>query len=248
VYAQLLQVEEVPSRYDLSSLRLCLSAGESLPPEIFRRWQARFGLEICDVIGSTEALYIFIGNSPGHARPGSTGTILPGFEAKIVDEQGQEVATDTVGTLLVRGDSTAPFYWNKHRKSQQTMLGDWLHTGDKFRCDAEGYYWYEGRADDMLKVGGNWVSPIEVENVLMEHEAVLETAVVGAEDNYALIKPKAYVVVRPGYTPSPHLGQTLQDFVKTKIAYYKYPRWIEFIDELPKTATGKIQRFKLRQQ
>lgn len=247
LYAQLLQVEDAPWRYDLSSLRLCLSAGESLPPEIARRWQARFGLEICDVIGSTEALYVFIGNRPGRVRIGSTGTIMPGFEAKIVDEQGQEVATDTVGTLLVRGDSTAPFYWNKHRKSQQTMLGDWLNTGDKLRCDAEGYYWYAGRTDDMLKVGGIWVSPVEVENVLMEHEAVLETAVVGAEDSDALIKPKAYVVVRQGYTASPQLALALQDFVKNKMAYYKYPRWIEFADELPKTATGKIQRFKLRE-
>jgi benzoate-CoA ligase family protein len=248
LYAQLLQVQDAPSRYDLSSLRLCLSAGESLPPEIFRRWQARFGLEICDVIGSTEALYVFIGNRPGRIRIGSTGTVIPGFEAKIVDEQGQEAQTDTVGTLLVRGDSTAPFYWNKHRKSQQTMLGDWLHTGDKFRCDAEGYYWYAGRADDMLKVGGMWVSPVEVENVLMEHEAVLETAVVGAEDSDALIKPKAYVVVRQGYAASPQLALALQDFVRNKVAHYKYPRWIEFADELPKTATGKIQRFKLREQ
>ena len=154
---------------------------------------------------------------------------------------------DEVGTLLVKGDSTAPFYWNKHRKSQQTMLGEWLNTGDKFRCDAEGFYWYAGRSDDMLKVGGIWVSPIEVENTLLEHEAVLEAAVVGAEDSDALIKPKAYVVLRQGYTASVQLTTELQDFVKTKIAPYKYPRWIEFIAELPKTATGKIQRFKLRE-
>jgi len=151
-----------------------------------------------------------------------------------------------VGTLLVKGDSTSPFYWNKHRKSQQTMLGEWLNTGDKFRRDAESFYWYAGRSDDMLKVGGIWVSPIEVENTLLEHEAVLEAAVVGAEDNDALIKPKAYVVLRQGYTASVQLITELQDFVKTKIAPYKYPRWIEFIVALPKTATGKIQRFKLR--
>jgi benzoate-CoA ligase len=246
LYAQMLQVEDAPSRYDLSSLRLCISAGESLPPGIFRRWHDRFGLEICDMIGSTEALYVFIGNRPGRVRVGSTGEVLPGFEAKIVDDDGQEAGVDKVGTLLVKGDSTAPFYWNKHRKSQQTMLGEWLNTGDKFRCDAEGFYWYAGRSDDMLKVGGIWVSPVEVENTLLEHEAVLEAAVVGAEDNDALIKPKAYVVLRQGYTASVQLTVELQDFVKTKIAYYKYPRWIEFIAELPKTATGKIQRFKLR--
>ncbi len=243
----MLQVEDAPSRYDLSSLRLCVSAGESLPPGIFRRWHDRFGLEICDMIGSTEALHVFIGNRPGRVRVGSTGEILPGFEAKIVDDDGQEAGVDKVGTLLVKGDSTAPFYWNKHRKSQQTMLGEWLNTGDKFRRDAEGFYWYAGRSDDMLKVGGIWVSPIEIENTLLEHEAVLEAAVVGAEDNDALIKPKAYVVLRQGYTASAQLTTELQDFVKMKIAYYKYPRWIEFMAELPKTATGKIQRFKLRE-
>jgi benzoate-CoA ligase len=247
LYTQMLQIEDAPSRYDLSSLRLCVSAGESLPPEIFRRWQARFGLEICDMIGSTEALYVFIGNRPGRVRVGSTGELLPGFEARIVDDNSHEVGVDEVGTLLVKGESTAPFYWNKHHKSQQTMLGAWLNTGDKFHRDAEGFYWYAGRTDDMLKVGGQWVSPIEVENALFEHPAVLEAAVVGAEDSDALIKPKAYVVLRPGYSASAPLTTELQDFVKTKIAHYKYPRWIEFITALPKTATGKIQRFKLRE-
>lgn len=246
LYAQMLQVDDATSRYDLSSLRLCLSAGESLPPELFRRWKERFGLEICDVIGSTEALHVFIGNRPGHIRVGSTGQTVPGFEAKIVHENGQEAGADEVGTLMVRGDSTAPFYWNKHRKSQQTMLGDWLNTGDQFRRDADGYYWYAGRADDMLKVGGIWVSPIEVENALIEHQAVLETGVVGAMDQDELVKPRAYVVLAQGYTASPELATELQNFVKNKIALYKYPRWIEFVDELPKTATGKIQRFKLR--
>src|SRR5262245_48215767 len=247
LYTQMLQVPDAPSRYDLSSLRLCISAGESLPPEIFRRWHDRFGLEICDMIASTEALYGFIGNRPGRIRVGSTGEVLPGFEAKVVDDDSQAVGPDEVGTLLVRGDSTSPFYWNKHHKSQETMLGDWLNTGDKFRYDAEGFYWYAGRTDDMLKVGGIWVSPIEVENTLLEHQAVLEAAVIGAEDSDELIKPKAYVVLRQGYAASPQLATELQDFVKMKIAPYKYPRWLEFIDELPKTATGKIQRFKLRE-
>jgi benzoate-CoA ligase len=248
LYAQMLQVDDAAAKYDLGSLRLCLSAGESLPPELYRRWKERFGLDICDVIGSTEALHVFIGNRPGSIKPGSTGRVVPGFDAKIVDEDGREVAPDEVGTLLVRGDSTAPFYWNKHRKTQQTMLGEWLNTGDKFRRDAEGYFWFSGRADDMLKVGGIWVSPIEVENALAEHEAVLETAVVGAMDSDELVKPKAYVLLRQGYAASPQLATALQEFVKHKIAHYKYPRWIEFVDELPKTATGKIQRFKLRQK
>jgi benzoate-CoA ligase len=246
LYAQMLQVDDAVAKYDLRSVRLCLSAGESLPPEIFRRWQQRFGLEICDVIGSTEALHVFIGNRPGSMRVGSTGRVVPGFEARIVDEEGREVSGDEVGTLLVQGDSTAPFYWNKHRKSQQTMLGEWLNTGDKFHRDADGFYWFAGRADDMLKVGGIWVSPIEVENALTEHPTVLETAVVGAMDQDELVKPKAYVVLRQGCTASPQLASELQEFVKNAIAPYKYPRWIEFVDDLPKTATGKIQRFKLR--
>lgn len=246
LYAQMLQVEDAASRYDLSSLRLCLSAGESLPPELYRRWQSRFGLDICDAIGSTEALYIFIANRPGALQAGSTGKLVPGFEAKIVDEEGHELGPDAVGTLLVRGDSTAPFYWNQHRKTQQTMLGEWLNTGDKFQYDADGYYWFAGRSDDMLKVGGIWVSPIEVENAIAEHDAVLETAVIGAMDSDELVKPKAYVLLRQGVTASPELEAALKDFVKHKIAHYKYPRWVEFVDELPKTATGKIQRFKLR--
>jgi benzoate-CoA ligase len=248
LYAQMLQVDNATATYDLSSLRLCLSAGESLPPELYRRWKERFGLDICDVIGSTEALHVFIGNRPGSIKVGSTGRVIPGFDAKIVDEEGREVGTDEVGTLLVRGDSAAPFYWNKHRKTQQTMLGEWLNTGDKFRCDADGYFWFSGRADDMLKVGGIWVSPIEVENALAEHEAVLETAVVGAMDSDELVKPKAYVLLRQGHTASAQLATALQEFVKHKIAHYKYPRWIEFVEELPKTATGKIQRFKLREK
>lgn len=248
LYAQMLQVEGAESRYDLSSLRLCVSAGESLPPELLARWKSQFGHEICDVIGSTEALHIFIANRPGQVKPGSTGQIVPGFEAKIVDEDGREVDPGDVGTLLVKGGSTAPFYWNKHLKSQQTMLGEWLNTGDKFRCDADGFYWFAGRSDDMLKVGGIWVSPIEVENALAEHESVLETAVVGTMDTDDLVKPKAYVMLRQGYTASPTLETELKEFVKTKIAHYKYPRWIEFVDDLPKTATGKIQRFKLREK
>lgn len=246
LYAQMLQVDAARARDLFRSVRLCFSAGEALPPEILHRWQARFDLDIYDVIGSTEALHVFIGNRPGQLRVGSSGRVAPGFEARIIDATGQEVGSDVIGTLLVRGDSTSPYYWNQHRKSQQTMVGEWLNTGDQFRRDAEGYYWFVGRTDDMLKVGGIWVSPIEVEHTLMEHEAVLEAAVVGAKDSDQLIKPKAYVLLRQGYSAAPVLEQALKEFVKQKIAPYKYPRWIEFVTELPKTATGKIQRFKLR--
>jgi benzoate-CoA ligase len=246
LYAQMLQVNDATLCDHFSSVRLCFSAGEALPPELLHRWQQRFGLDIYDVIGSTEALHVFIGNRPDQLRVGSSGQVAPGFEAKIVDEAGHEVDSGEVGTLWVRGDSTSPYYWNQHRKSQQTMIGEWLNTGDQFRRDAEGYYWFVGRTDDMLKVGGIWVSPIEVEHTLMEHETVLEVAVIGATDSDQLIKPKAYVLLRQGYSASPELAQELQEYVKQKIAPYKYPRWIEFVTELPKTATGKIQRFKLR--
>jgi benzoate-CoA ligase len=247
LYAHMLQAADTAPPPDLHSLRLCFAAGEALPAEIFQRWKARFGLEIYDVIGSTEALHVFIGNRPGQLRVGSSGRVVPGFEARIVDENGCDVGVEEVGTLLVRGDSTAPLYWNQHRKSQQTMVGEWLNTGDQFRRDSDGYYWFVGRADDMLKVGGIWVSPVEVEHTLMAHEAVLEAAVVGAMDSDHLVKPKAYVLLRQGYNASLELEQDLKTFVKEKIAVYKYPRWIEFVTELPKTATGKIQRFKLRQ-
>lgn len=232
--------------HELSSIRLCVSAGEALPAEIYRRWKDQFGIEILDGIGSTEVLHIFISNQPGKVIPGSSGTVVPGYEAKIVDEEGKEVPVGEVGNLLIKGDSTAAYYWNKHEKTRQTILGEWIRTGDKYYQDEEGYYWYCGRSDDMLKVGGIWVSPVEVESTLIEHPAVLESAVVGALDEENLIKPKAFVVLKEGYTPSSELIEELQAFVKNKIAPYKYPRWIEFIKELPKTATGKIQRFKLR--
>jgi benzoate-CoA ligase len=173
---------------------------------------------------------------------------VPGYETRIVDDEGQPVAVGEIGNLLVKGDSTCAQYWNKHDKTRDTIEGHWIRTGDKYSEDADGFLWYAGRADDMLKVGGIWVSPVEVENALIEHPAVLEAGVVGKEDRDRLVKPLAYVVVRAGHTGSPELARELQDFVRSKLADYKRPRWVEFVAELPKTGTGKTQRFKLRQQ
>ena len=247
LYAAMLQLKDAESRYDLSSLRLCVSAGEALPEELFKRWGERFGVEILDGIGTTEILHIFLSNRPGRVRPGATGLPVPGYEARIVDDEGQAVARGEIGNLRVKGDSTMAYYWNQHEKTKSTLFGHWINTGDKYYEDEDGFFWYCGRGDDMLKVGGIWVSPIEVENTLVSHPAVLEVAVVGQEDEQRLVKPKAYVVLKEGQAPGPALEAEIKQFVKDKIAAYKYPRWIEFVQELPKTATGKIQRFKLRQ-
>jgi benzoate-CoA ligase family protein len=245
LFARFLRVEK---RYDLSSLRICLSSGEPLPPAIFHQWKDRFGVELLDVVGSTEATHDFLANRPGRAKAGSSGEVTPAFEAKIVDDEGREVPVGEVGNLMVKGDANAPYYWNKHEQTKKMMQGEWLKTGDTYYCDAEGYYWYCGRSDDMLKVGGLWVSPIEIENTLMEHPAVLEAAVVGGQDADGLLKPKAYVLLKSEFTASVQLQSDLQSHVKSKLAPYKYPRWVEFVDDLPKTVTGKIQRFRLRAQ
>ncbi len=247
LYAAMLAVKETEARYDLSSLRLCVSAGEALPAELFKRWQARFGLEILDGIGTTEILHIFISNRSGKIKPGSSGTLVPGYEAMIVDEAGQPVKPGEIGNLKIKGASIGAAYWNQHEKTKQTIQGEWIQTGDKYYQDEEGHFWYCGRSDDMLKVGGIWVSPVEVESTLIGHPAVLEVAVVGKADQDRLVKPQAFVVLKEGFAPAPELEAELKAFVKDKIAPYKYPRWIEFVAELPKTATGKIQRFKLRQ-
>src|SRR6266571_2225715 len=246
LYAAMLALPDASKRFDFSSVRLCVSAGEALPADILRRWEETFHVEILDGIGSTEILHIFISNRPGEIRPGSSGKLVPGYEALITDESGHVVRHGEIGNLLIRGDSTAAYYWNKHEKTKDTFNGHWIHTGDKYYQDADGYFWYCGRSDDMLKVSGQWVSPIEVENALIAHPAVLESAVVGDFDAEQLLKPKAYVVLRPGYTPSDTLANELRAFVKGRLLPYKYPRWIAFTTELPKTATGKIQRFKLR--
>lgn len=243
----MLQVEGASSLYDLSSLRFCVSAGEALPPELYTRWMETFGIEILDGIGSAEMFHIYITNYPGDVVPGSLGKIVPGYQARIVDAEGREVATGETGTLRVKGDSAALCYWNAHEKSKATFAGDWCTTGDQFRVDERGYYWYGGRTDEMLKVGGIFVSPTEIENCLLEHEAVLECAVIGAADDQKLIKPKAFVVLAERFTASVELEQSLKDYVKATLAVYKYPRWIEFRDELPKNDRGKIDRRALKQ-
>ena len=246
LYAAMLALKDAERQFDLSSLRLCVSAGEALPEELYTRWRERFGVEIVDGIGTTEILHIFLSNRPGEARPGSTGRPVPGYEAAIVDDEGWPVPLGQIGNLRVKGDSTMAFYWNKHEKTKEALFGHWIQTGDKYWQDPDGYYWYAGRADDMLKVGGIWVSPVEVEAALVKHPAVLEAAVVGHEDQDQLVKPRAFVVLKEPETASLTLALELQAFVKARIAPYKYPRWVEFVAELPKTATGKIQRFKLR--
>jgi benzoate-CoA ligase family protein len=247
LYAAMLAAKESERRVDLSSLRLCVSAGEALPADLYRRWHERFGVEIVDGIGTTETGHIFLSNRPGAVRPGSSGRPVHGYECAIVDDEGRPVPQGEIGNLRVRGDSTMAYYWNKHEKTKETLFGPWIQTGDKYHQDAEGYFWYAGRGDDMLKVGGIWVSPIEVEATLIQHDAVLEAAVVGQEDDDRLVKPRAYVVLKDPARASDPLAAELRAFVKDKIAPYKYPRWIDFVPELPKTATGKIQRFKLRQ-
>jgi benzoate-CoA ligase len=246
LYAAMLATKEADKRFDLSSLRLCVSAGEALPEEIYHRWRERFGVEIIDGIGTTEILHIFLSNRPGAARPGSSGQVVPGYEAIIVDDESRPVPPGEIGNLRVKGDSTMAYYWNKHDKTKETLFGSWIQTGDKYSQDRDGYFWYAGRADDMLKVGGIWVSPVEVEATLIKHAAVLEAAVVGREDSDRLVKPQAFVVLKEPAQASAALAEEIKSFVKDKIAAYKYPRWIEFVSELPKTATGKIQRFKLR--
>jgi benzoate-CoA ligase len=245
LYASLLASDQLPRRDEIS-LRVCNSAGEALPEDIARRWHERTGVEIVDGIGSTEMLHIFISNRPGRIRHGTLGTPVPGFEAKIVDELDRPVAAGEIGDLLVRGSTSAKFYWNQHERSRATFLGAWTRTGDRFRVDENGDYVYAGRADDMLKVGGIYVSPIEVESALVAHPAVHEAAVVGREDADRLVKPAAYVVLARDFSASDALAAELTAFVRSRLAHYKYPRWIEFVADLPKTATGKIQRFKLR--
>ena len=234
------------SDFDLSSIRYGVSAGEALPASLFHRFKERFGIQILDAIGSTEVLHMFIANRPGAVRPGSSGQIIPGFDARIVDENDQPANPGDIGNLLIRSDSTCSHYWNQHEKTKATIEGHWIRTGDKYYQDADGYFWYAGRCDDMLKCSGVWLSPIEIESVLIEHPAVQEAAVVGREDGDQLLKPAAYVIVKHGTPATPDLARELQDFVVSRLPVFKRPRWVEFVNDLPKTATGKLQRFKLR--
>jgi len=242
LYAGMLASPAFPGKENLN-LRSCISAGEALPPQIARSFKERAGVDILDGIGSTEMLHIFLSNRPGEIRAGTTGKAVPGYELRLVDEQGNAVKQGELGELLIKGPTAANLYWNNRAKSRGTFVGEWTRSGDKYSQDADGYYAYGGRTDDMLKVSGIWVSPAEVEAALVSHECVLEAAVVGKEDEQRLVKPKAFVVLKPGKQVT---AEELQAYVKSKLAPYKYPRWIEFAAELPKTATGKIQRFRLR--
>ncbi len=246
LYASMLASPSCPTRDELR-LRVCTSAGEALPEEIGKRWTAHFGVDILDGIGSTEMLHIFLSNRQGEVHYGTTGQAVPGYTLRLVDDEGNEIThPGEAGELQIAGPSAAALYWNNREKTRATFQGPWTRSGDKYQRDANGYYIYAGRSDDMLKVSGIYVSPIEVESALISHAAVLEAAVVGHEDEDGLIKPKAYVVLKPGISGDDALKAELKAHVKQVLAPYKYPRWMEFIDELPKTATGKIQRFKLR--
>ena len=245
LYAALLASAELPKKGELA-MRVCVSAGEALPADIGRRWSDHFGVDVLDGIGSTEMLHIFLSNRPGEVRYGSTGKPVPGYQIRLVGEDGQEVGPGDMGELQIAGPTSALMYWNNRAKSQATFVGQWTRAGDKYSVDRDGYYTYGGRSDDMLKVSGMYVSPFEVEAALMTHPDVLEAAVIGAEDEQRLVKPKAYVVLKSGVAGSDALAEALKQHVKDRLAPYKYPRWIAFLPELPKTATGKIQRFKLR--
>jgi benzoate-CoA ligase len=245
LYASMLVSPDLPSRTELR-LRVATSAGEALPPEIGRRVSEHFGIDVLDGIGSTEMLHIFLSNRPGDVRFGTTGKPVPGYELRLVDEAGNPVPDGEQGELQISGETSALCYWNNRARSRSTFLGTWTRSGDKYLRDPDGYYVYCGRSDDMLKVSGIYVSPVEVEAALITHPAVLEAAVIGRADADELIKPKAFVVLKPGHAPSEELADALKRHVKSTLAPYKYPRWIEFVADLPKTATGKIQRFRLR--
>ncbi len=244
LYAAMIHKWEADGAHPDAPLRTCISAGEALPAEIGRKWKQVWGVDIMDGVGSTEMLHIFLSNRPGDVEYGTSGSAVPGYDLRLVDETGAEVGTGEVGELLVRGRSAAADYWNKRDKSRATFEGEWTRTGDKYERDTSGRYVYCGRTDDMFKVSGIWVSPFEIEQALVEHPAVLEAAVVAQRDEDDLEKPKAFVVLKPGAGAG--AVDELKEFIKDRIGKWKYPRWFEVVDDLPKTATGKIQRFKLR--
>ncbi len=244
-YANMLAAMDAGASYDFSSVRRCASAGESLPAAVLARWRERTGLEILDGIGSTEVCHIFLSNRPGRVRAGSTGVPVEGYDLRLVDENGADVPRGELGDLVVRGDSTAALYWNKHELTKATIQGEWIRTGDKYRQDEDGFFFHAGRSDDMIKAGGIWVSPVEVEATLVAHPAVLECAVIGIDDDDGLAKPHAFVTLREG-AATDDLEGALKSFVKERLSAYKCPRTITVLPELPKTATGKIQRFLLR--
>jgi len=244
LFAALVAAQEAKAGKPDHSIRICTSAGEALPRDVGERWDALWGAQIVDGVGSTEMLHIFLSNSPGDIQYGTSGVAVPGYEVRLVDEHDEDVATGEVGELLVRGPSAAEGYWNRRDKSLNTFQGHWTRTGDKYEQTEEGRMIYCGRTDDMFKVSGIWVSPFEVEQALIEFPGVLEAAVVPKADEKDLLKPQAFVVMKDGEGPPD--SEALKAFVKEKIGMWKYPRWVDVVDELPKTATGKIQRFKLR--
>jgi benzoate-CoA ligase family protein len=244
-YAKLLAEPDL-SGAELSTLRRCLSGGEATPPELLRRWQALCGLPILEVIGSTETGFIYISMRPDDVRPGTTGKPVPGYGIRIVDGAGRDVPDQTAGRLLVRGQSLMKRYWNNPQKTASSLVDGWFDTGDVFLRDSDGYYVFCGRGDDMFKVSARWISPFEVESAIMRHPAVLEVAVVGRADDAGLVKPEAWVVLSSGRVPSEQIADEIRAVCKRELAPYKYPHWIRFVDELPKTATGKVQRYKLR--
>ncbi|AUC94587.1 MULTISPECIES: benzoate-CoA ligase family protein [Bradyrhizobium] len=246
LFAAMLNDEATKAQAAGDRLRVCTSAGEALPESVGNAWRARFGVDILDGVGSTELLHIFLSNAPGDIKYGSSGRPVPGYKVRLVNEAGADVADGEVGELLVDAPSAGESYWNQRAKSRATFEGAWTRTGDKYTRDADGRYTFCGRADDMFKVSGIWVSPFEVESALITHPAVLEAAVVPEADPEGLLKPKAYVVLRPESSAT-GLHEALKEHVKQKIGPWKYPRWIDVVDNLPKTATGKIQRFKLRE-
>jgi 4-hydroxybenzoate-CoA ligase len=247
LYASLLAHKDMTRGAGSDRLRLAVSAGEALPPHLGERWRQTAGVDVLDGIGSTEMFQTFLSNQPGDVRYGTTGKAVPGYEISIVDEHGSRVADGEIGELIVRGPTSGEGYWNQRAKSRHTFAGEWTYTSDKFYRDAEGYYHYCGRTDDMFKVSGMWVSPFEVEAALATHEAVLEAAVIGKEDADGLVKPKAFIVLRDGYLADDQLIETLRVHVKACAGPWKYPRWIDIRPDLPRTATGKIQRYKLRE-
>ncbi len=247
LYAALLANPYITPGAGSHRLRRCISAGEALPADIGSRWKSIVGVDILDGIGSTEMLHIFLSNRPDDIRYGTSGKPVPGYDARVVDEHDRPVPHGEAGELVVRGDSAADGYWNQRAKTRRAFQGEWTYTGDTYTRDAEGYFRFQGRRDEMLKVGGVWVSPFEVEEALISHPAVLEAAVIGRADRDSLIKPKAFVILRETASGTDELVTELQAHVKDRIGVWKYPRWIEFVESLPKTATGKIQRFRLRE-
>jgi benzoate-CoA ligase family protein len=245
LYNAILNFEGSKER-DLSSIRRCVAAAEALPAEVWRRWKDAFGLTILDGVGSTEMLHIYCSNRLDDLRPGSSGKPVPGYELKILDDQGSPVKPGEAGDLYVKGDSALALYWAQHEKTKRSVLGEWFFSGDRYRVDEDGFYWYEGRSDDMIKVSGLWVSPIEIESALMEHPSVAESAVVGISAD-GFTKIKAFVITKGGATANDALVAELQEHCKSRLQRYQFPHMIEFVPELPKTVTGKIQRYKLRE-